>query len=305
MEQQPIKKIKKNEFAAITSDELNNLEQQNEKLKLEKEGYQKIVVSLEKKLASKSREDEQLRILIHQMEKELQKKTEELLKAERLSAIGELAARLAHDIKNPLNTIKFAFELIQHNPKGNTNFEKQTGIVERAISRISHQIDDVLTFVKEGSPEFEDASLLDILRICAKKIKKSDKIIINLPTKDVHLVCDPYLLEVVFDNLLFNSVQAIAEKGKVIFSISDNKDENVIIEIQDTGAGISEDDLPKIFDPLFTTKQNGTGLGLASCKSIVEAHRGTITVKTNPTRFFVKLPKLQSKANYNSGCELR
>ena len=305
MEQQPIKKIKKNEFDAITSDELNNLEQQNEKLKFEKEEYQKLVVSLEKKLASKSREDEQLRILIHQMEKELQKNTEELLKAERLSAIGELAARLAHDIKNPLNSIKFAFELIQYNPKGNTNFEKQTGIVERAISRISHQIDDVLTFVKASSPEFEDASLLDILKICAKKIKKSDKIIVNLPTNDVHIVCDPYLLEVVFDNLLFNSVQAIAEEGKVTISISDNKDDNVIIEVQDTGVGISEDNLPKIFEPLFTTKQHGTGLGLASCKSIVEAHGGTITVKTNPTRFFVKLPKLQGKVNYNSGCELR
>jgi len=305
MEQQPIKKIKKNEFDAITSDELNNLEQQNEKLKFEKEEYQKLVVSLEKKLASKSREDEQLRILIHQMEKELQKKTEELLKAERLSAIGELAARLAHDIKNPLNAIKFAFELIQYNLKGNTNFEKQTGIVERAISRISHQIDDVLTFVKASSPEFEDASLLDILKICAKKIKKSDNIIVNLPTNDVHIVCDPYLLEVVFDNLLFNSVQAIAEEGKVTISISDNKDDNVIIEVQDTGVGISEDNLPKIFEPLFTTKQHGTGLGLASCKSIVEAHGGTITVKTNPTRFFVKLPKLQGKVNYNSGCELR
>jgi len=305
MEQQPIKKIKKNEFDTITSDELNNLEQQNEKLKFEKEEYQKLVASLEKKLASRSREDEQLRILIHQMEKELQKKAEELLKAERLSAIGELAARLAHDIKNPLNAIKFAFELIQYNLKGNTNFEKQTGIVERAISRISHQIDDVLTFVKASSPEFEDASLLDILKICAKKIKKSDKIIVNLPTNDVHIVCDPYLLEVVFDNLLFNSVQAIAEKGKVTISIRDNKDENVIIEVQDTGVGISEYDLPKIFEPLFTTKQHGTGLGLASCKSIVEAHGGTITIKTNPTRFFVKLPKLQGKVNYNSGCELR
>src|SRR3972149_11151295 len=138
-------------------------------------------------------------------------------------------------------------------------------------------------------------------RIYEKKIKKSDKIIVNLPKNDVHIVCDPHLLEVVFDNLLFNSVQAIAEKGKVTISISDNKDEDVIIEVQDTGVGISEDDFPKIFDPLFTTKQNGTGLGLASCKSIVEAHRGTITVKTNPTRFFVKLPKLQSKVNYNSG----
>ena len=159
--------------------------------------------------------------------------------------------------------------------------------------------------MKASSPEFEDASLLDILKICAKKIKKSDKIIVNLPTNDVHIVCDPYLLEVVFDNLLFNSVQAIAEKGKVTISIRDNKDENVIIEVQDTGVGISEYDLPKIFEPLFTTKQHGTGLGLASCKSIVEAHGGTITIKTNPTRFFVKLPKLQGKVNYNSGCELR
>jgi two-component system sensor histidine kinase HydH len=298
MEQQPIKKTKENEFAEITADKQNTLEQQNEKLKFEKDEYRKLVASLERKLESKSREDEQLRILIHQMEKELEKKTEDLLKAGRLSAIGDLAARLAHDIKNPLHTIKFAIDLIQKNPKGKTNLERQSGIAERAISRISHQIDDVLTFVKATSPEFEDVSLLDILKSSANKIKKSDKIIVTLPNNDVHIVCDPYLLEVVFDNLLFNSVQAIDEKGNVNISISDNTDENVIIEVQDTGSGISEDNLPKIFDPLFTTKQHGTGLGLASCKSIIESHGGTITVKTNPTRFFVNLPKVQR----NSEC---
>lgn len=295
MTQQSIKKERKNEFDKITSDEQKTLEQQNKKLKLEKEEYQKQIKLLERKLGSSSREDEQLRILIHQMEKELEKKTEELMKAERLSAIGDLAARLAHDIKNPLHAIQFAFDFVQSDPEGKTNFEKQIGIVKRAISRISHQIDGVLTFVKANSPEFENVSLINILRICTKKIIQSDKITVSLPKNDINIVCDPALVEVVFDNLLLNSVQAMNEKGNVNISVNDDADENVIIEVQDSGSGISKDILPKIFDPLFTTKQNGTGLGLASCKSIIEAHGGTIIVKTNPTRFFVKLPKVQRK----------
>jgi len=91
-------------------------------------------------------------------------------------------------------------------------------------------------------------------------------------------------------NLVKNASQAIEGNGKISIRIIDKKD-NVFIEIEDSGSGIPESVLPKIFEPLFTTKQSGTGLGLASCNSIVERHGGALTVRNNPTVFTIRLPK--------------
>ena len=90
--------------------------------------------------------------------------------------------------------------------------------------------------------------------------------------------------------LVPNSIQAMNEIGSIKIRLID-QDDKVMIEIEDDGTGIPDDVLPKIFDPLFTTKQSGTGLGLASCQSIIHQHKGTIRAYNNPTRFVIKLPK--------------
>jgi two-component system sensor histidine kinase HydH len=97
-------------------------------------------------------------------------------------------------------------------------------------------------------------------------------------------------MEVVLENLIMNAVQAIGREGTVDIRISEDV-HSAIIEVQDSGSGIDENTLPRIFEPLFTTKQQGTGLGLATCKSIVEQHGGTINVRTKPTVFTIKIPK--------------
>ena len=97
-------------------------------------------------------------------------------------------------------------------------------------------------------------------------------------------------MEVVFGNLITNALQAIEDNGKI--SIRASEDANRIkIEVEDSGPGIEEENFEKIFDPLFTTKSGGTGLGLVSCRNIVTQHGGTITVKNNPTTFTITLPK--------------
>jgi len=83
------------------------------------------------------------------------------------------------------------------------------------------------------------------------------------------------------------------ESGSITISAREDQN-NVIIEFEDTGPGIADENLPKVFEPLFTTKETGTGLGLASCKNIVERHRGTIVVKNNPTTFTITLPKIKN-----------
>ena len=105
------------------------------------------------------------------------------------------------------------------------------------------------------------------------------------------IYCDPDQIEVVLENIILNSSQAIGEDSGSITVTFHEENEYVLILIQDSGGGIPENIISKIFDPLFTTKRGGTGLGLASCKSIIESHNGTVTVKNNPTTFRIKLPK--------------
>jgi two-component system sensor histidine kinase HydH len=227
------------------------------------------------------------------LEIELREKTKRLVQAERLSAIGELSARLAHDLRNPLTVIKGVVEITKtRNSLNNIGFSsKQIDMMERAISRMSNQIDDVLEFVKIQSLRTTKNSLLDTIGLSLAKIKKSDKIKINIPDKDVEFVYDADKIEVVLDNLLTNALQAINDSGEITIRVNDLEND-VVVEVEDSGSGVPDDIISKVFEPLFTTKIKGTGLGLASCKSIIEQHGGSIIVKNKPSVFTIKLPKM-------------
>jgi len=234
--------------------------------------------------------------LIHQrddLEIELREKNKRLVQVERLSAIGELTARLAHDLRNPLTVIKGVVEIskTKNKPQKNSFSEKQLSMMERAISRMSNQIDDVLEFVKIQSLRTSRNSLLDTLGLSLAKIQKSDDVKIIIPEKDIECVYDVDKIEVVFDNLITNAFQSINGNGCITIRMIDLEND-VIIEVEDSGPGVSNDIMLKIFEPLFTTKKKGTGLGLVSCKSIIEQHGGSISVKNKPSVFTIKLPKM-------------
>jgi len=224
---------------------------------------------------------------------DLREKTKKLAQAERLSAIGELSARLAHDLRNPLTVLKGVVEIARaRTNSGETRFStKQIDMMERAISRMSNQIDDVLEFVKIQSLHTTKNSLLDSVGLSLAKINKPSNVKIHIPDKGVEFVYDSDKIEIVFDNLLNNSIQAINDDGEITIRFIDLENE-VEIEVEDSGDGISDEIISKIFEPLFTTKKKGTGLGLASCKSIVEQHGGSISVRNKPTIFTIKLPKM-------------
>ena len=131
-------------------------------------------------------------------------------------------------------------------------------------------------------------SLLDTIGLSLAKIK-SENVKINIPKTDVEFVFDSDKIEVVFDNLLTNSIQAINDKGEITIRINDLENE-VEVEVEDSGEGVPDEIINRVFEPLFTTKKKGTGLGLASCKSIVEQHGGSISAKSNPTTFTILLP---------------
>ena len=210
---------------------------------------------------------------------------------EKLSSIGELSARIAHDLRNPLGIIKNAVELIEISlkDKDNESLKKKIKMIKNASERMSRQINDVLDFVRTRSLQLEKKSLVAILESSLKS-NVPDSIKIIKPQNDVEIHCDSKQLEVVFNNIIANAVESLENSGEIKIRITNNQ-KNVKIEIEDSGPGISQENLEKIFDPLFTTKPSGTGLGLISCKNIVEQHGGSISVSNNPTTFEILLPK--------------
>src|SRR5574337_609831 len=228
------------------------------------------------------------------------KKEIEEHKTQRLSAIGELSARIAHDFRNPLSVITNTLEIIAiQNPNLKEANKEKFDRIERAVKRMTHQIEEVMEYVVPRPLDLQKASLLSIIKSAVSNIK-TNQIEIHVPQNDLSIMCDAEKLEIVFTNLLLNATQAMNNCGKIFLRIKEdvvNNDKNkdfATIEIEDTGPGISKDLLTKIFDPLFTTRQIGTGLGLVSCKNIVEKHGGHIDIKTkvdHGTTFIINMPK--------------
>lgn len=214
--------------------------------------------------------------------------------SEKLQVIGELAARLAHDLRNPLSVIKNVVEIME--TKQRLRIEEKIiyyGRLHRAINRISHQIDEVLDFVRPSKLTITNNLLNEIISSAIEKIIKPEDIVINLPNNFVYVPCDFIKFEVMITNLIINAIQAMNNSGQVDILLSDDG-KFATLQVLDRGSGIPKDVLPRIFEPLFTTKQIGTGLGLASCMAIVEQHKGTIHVTSSVgkgTTFTIQIPK--------------
>ncbi|MDE1812589.1 MAG: PAS domain S-box protein [Thaumarchaeota archaeon] len=222
-------------------------------------------------------------------------------KTKRLSAIGELSARIAHDLRNPLSVVHNTLEIIKiQNPDFEKNNQSKFDRIERAVKRMTHQIDEVMEYVVPNPLNLQEhVSLLGVINSSVLNVTTKDTQI-HVPQNDVMIRCDPEKLEIVFTNLLLNATQAMNNCGIIYFRIKDTQITNDVnknfttIEIEDTGPGIPKILMPKIFDPLFTTRQIGTGLGLVSCKNIVEKHGGYIDIKTEinkGTTFIINIPK--------------
>ena len=224
----------------------------------------------------------------------IDKKTQDLLKAERLSTIGELSGRLAHDLRNPLSVIKISLDLLKQSPADTKISDdvttKRLELIESSVERISHQIDDVLDYVRNSPLKLSKRSIRKIILGSIEKISIPHNIKILVSDSDAEINCDYIKIDAAFINLILNSIQANPEGGTIEIKIKSDHD-NVVVDFIDSGSGIPDEVMDKLFEPLFTTKQQGTGLGLASCKNIVELHKGKITVKNNPTTFTVRLPK--------------
>jgi|GEM_PF-1724968 len=217
-----------------------------------------------------------------------------LIKHERLVAIGELASRVAHDIRNPLSNIRMASKLIENIPFQSTDNEaikEKLTIINKNIQRIEHQINDVLQYVRTKRINRQRIFLNTCIEESINLLHIPENITVKIEKSNLTIFVDPIQLQVVFNNILINAIQAIGKQKGEIRIESFEELEFTIIKIENSGPPIPEEVLPNIFEALTTTKEIGTGLGLASCRRIVENHGGVIDVKNNPTTFIIKLPK--------------
>jgi len=279
------------ELISSLSKKNDELEKTNKELKMQKEENAKLTIDLRNNLEKIVIKEKELELQRDYLTRQVDEKSSELMKSEKLAIIGELASRMAHDLRNPLSTIKNTIEIMESKPKLKIEEKLQYyGRLRRAMNRMSHQVDDVLDFVRTSELKLQPYSVLDIINSVRDGVTIPNDVKIKIDQENVRINCDYRKIEAVFTNLLLNAIQAVENKGEVRIRIIDNSSD-VLVAVEDSGPGILPENLNKIFDPLFTTKQLGTGLGLSICKSIVEQHGGSITVKNNPTTFLVRLPK--------------
>ncbi len=231
------------------------------------------------------------------LEKIVEEKTKELRDAERLVIIGETTMMVGHDLRNPLQVLKgLSYGLKKRhadNPEAMDVFEK----IDKSIFYMDKIVSDLQAFGKKREPDARMYPLKGLLNNALTQIDIPGDVEIEMEfPEDFMVAVDWYMIQRLFINLLLNGVQAMPDGGKLHVKAFEEEDSHVII-IEDTGVGISEEDLANMFKPLFTTKAKGTGLGLAVCKKIVEAHNGSIEVESEVgkgTTFTVTLPTFTS-----------
>ncbi len=222
---------------------------------------------------------------------------QELSRAEHLATLGELAAGLAHEIRNPLAGIAGVIEVIGKELPAGSASRDVLGDVHAEIRQIQSILSDFLAYARPRPPQFHRADLNDTIEqavLLARQQVRSRPIGIHFaPSPEVAAVVhDPVQIQQVALNLLLNAIQAIPEAGRIEIRL-ENRGDFAVLRVSDTGRGIPRSILPKIFRPFFTTRKEGTGLGLPLTRGIVESHGGRIEVTSEPgkgTCFEVRLP---------------
>jgi len=232
------------------------------------------------------------------LQEKIKRKSDEIIKKEKLSMLGTMASRLAHDLKNPLTVVKAYSDILSKQLEDKMNYEMKMKVskLKSSIADMSNIIEDVLDFSRTVELDLQKNSIFKILMTALENVDNPKQINVNINYSDIQIICDSKKIEAVFSNLLSNSIQALEEIGEINVRITEESN-HVLITVEDTGPGILEDDMPRIFEPLFTTKQKGTGLGLSICKNIINLHGGDIIVKNTPTTFIVSIPKNIKKTN--------
>ncbi|MBU1318020.1 MAG: hypothetical protein KKG33_12940 [candidate division Zixibacteria bacterium] len=230
---------------------------------------------------------------------ELRKMQEQLIQTERLAALGQLSARVAHEVNNPLGIIKNYLELLARESQKSDSSTEFVSIVREEVDRIARIVRQLLDFYR---PDSGDIVETDVRRVIDETLllfggqleEKRISVTRNYSAELPPVMASPEQLKQIFLNLLMNSKDFTPECGTIVISL-ESDGLHLSISIHDSGKGIPEKDLVSIFKPFFTTRKgtSGTGLGLAVCESIIRRHKGTITASNHPdggADFIIRLP---------------
>lgn len=223
-------------------------------------------------------------VLLLQDISELRKLEGELRRTERLAALGKMAAGVAHELRNPLSSIKGLALLLKGKVPEDERGKETADILVQEVERLNRSIGELLDYARPGQLQFTAVRLSDVLNkaislVAVDAEAMSIKLTTDLPESGDLIKLDEDKINQVFLNLLLNAIQAMPDGGELTITMA-TEAAGVGCEIEDSGIGVAEENLSKVFDPYFTTKSDGTGLGLALSAKIVEEHGGTITMSS-------------------------
>lgn len=218
---------------------------------------------------------------------------ENLKKSERLAMIGKMSAVLAHEIRNPLNSIKINTDILSEVESLSDNNKRRIQIIQKEVNRLDSLVKEVLMFSRQSTPlmtSFRIKNFLDGLISQIKPDENQMQVEIRNEAADIEIKGDIEKLKQVFLNIIINAIDAVPENGEIRIATEVNEDRIEILVI-DNGYGIEYPD--RVFEPFFTTKSMGTGLGLAVSQNIIEQHNGQLYIKSSTpgeTIFCISLP---------------
>ena len=236
-----------------------------------------LIASHERRLANQHRETARS---LERAIRELRDSGEQLRRAERLSALGEIAAGLAHEIRNPLAGVKGALEIVSERVTAGTPEAEFSGIATHELKRLEGLVQEFLDYARPEPPRLRPAALPDVVRRVLSLLGPQAEqagVLLTVEGGDAPpgLRIDPEQIEQVLVNVVLNAVQASPRDGQVELRHR-TRNGRYLIEVADRGPGIPSEARARVFEPFFTTKERGTGLGLAISQRIIAAHQGEI-----------------------------
>ncbi|KAF0244321.1 MAG: hypothetical protein FD180_2578 [Planctomycetota bacterium] len=243
------------------------------------------------------RSHDALQSRVAELTRELEEKNRELARKSRLALIGEMAACLAHEIRNPLGGIQMWASILEEDLPKDGEPRLTLDKMMRGLRGLDRLVEDMLDFARDIQPQRRTCDLSEILEealMGAERALAEKKIsVVRAFTRPLPFQADPALLSRVFANIAINASQAAPEGGRLEVAAS-RISSRLRVTFHDSGPGISAEALPKMFTPFYTSRSRGTGLGLAIAHRIVEAHGGTIAGANHPgggAVFTVDLPE--------------
>jgi two-component system sensor histidine kinase HydH len=246
-----------------------------------------------------------LLLIVHKAEKTIEQRAKEQLEleeqlhqAERLAALGQMVAGVSHEIKNPLGIIRSTAELMSAMPDASEMQKKLSQVINEESNRLNGIVTEFLDFARPQVPNLSKCDLAEILRknlafLQPELEKKGIEIHHNLNGRSLRLQADQDLLYRAFLNILINAIQSMSDGGAIRVHVVEDKD-HLLTKIEDSGTGISPDNLKQIFNPFYTTKEKGSGLGLSIVGKIIEGHKGSIAIESKEgegTKVRIQLPR--------------